>query len=80
MAHQVGEDVHSLAHAEVLNTNSTSGGRVVPIGRIVALGTRADSNEADGARSGSWRVIHLWAGGARRVELKAVHLWISRRN
>ena len=22
-------------------------------------------------------VIHLWAGGARRVELKAVHLWVS---
>ncbi|WDF35122.1 hypothetical protein PTW37_16610 (plasmid) [Arthrobacter agilis] len=27
---------------------------------------------------GDWRwVIHLWAGGARRVELKAVHLWVS---
>ena len=25
-----------------------------------------------------WWVIHLWAGGARRVELKAVHLWVSR--
>ena len=24
------------------------------------------------------RVIHLWAGGARRNELKAVHLWMSR--
>lgn len=22
--------------------------------------------------------IHLWAGGARRVELEAVHLWVSR--
>ncbi len=22
-------------------------------------------------------VTHLWAGGARRMELKAVHLWVS---
>lgn len=22
-------------------------------------------------------VIHLWAGGARRVQLKAVYLWVS---
>jgi hypothetical protein len=26
-----------------------------------------------------WPVIHLWAGGARRIELKAVHLWVNRR-
>ncbi|WP_216698886.1 hypothetical protein [Arthrobacter sp. H20] len=32
------------------------------------------------AGPGSWRAIHLWAGGAQRTELKAVHLRMKRHN
>ena len=41
-------------------------------GAIGGIGDRED--EVD--RNCSF-VIHLWADGARRVDLKSVHLWVS---
>ncbi len=37
------------------------------------IGTKEELKLAAAAES----IIHLWASGARRVELKVVHLWVS---
>ena len=56
----------------VAYSRSRSWSDLGPIGLIVAIEPRGL-----GSAVGVVSVMHLWAGGARRMELKAVHLWVS---